>query len=146
LSCSQELKTGIFSALLQMKITLQNLLIADCSWDQFLLGTIILDCFGEDSGLASNLHKSCVIPISCEGEVLQEGCNILQCSPSSFPCNYLGLPISDKKLNRTTLMKWVDNIADRLPNWKVRLLNLAGRTALVPSIISAIPVYLFSLP
>jgi hypothetical protein len=110
-----------------MKITLQNLLIADCSWDQFLLGTIILDCFGEASGLVSNLHKSCAIPISCEGEVLQEGCNILQCSPSY-------------------LMKWVDNIADRLPNWKVRLLDLAGRTALVRSIISAILVYLFSLP
>jgi hypothetical protein len=92
--------------------------------------------------LVSNLHKSCAIPISCEGGVLQEGCNILQCSPS-LSCTYLGLPISDKNLNRTTLMKWVDKIADRLPNWKARLLNLAGRTALVCSVLSAIPVYLF---
>jgi hypothetical protein len=97
--------------------------------------------------LVSNLHKSCAIPISCEGEVLQEGCNILQCSPS-LSCTYLGLPISDKKLNRTTLMKWVDKIADRLPNWKARLLNLAGRTALVRSVLSGFQPsqYISSLP
>jgi hypothetical protein len=40
-------------------------------------------------------------------------------------------------------MNWVDKIADRLPNWKARLLNLAGRTALVRFVLSPIPVYLF---
>jgi hypothetical protein len=55
----------------------------------------------------------------------------------------LGLTISDKKLNRNILMNWVDKIADRLPNWKARLLNLAGRTALVRFVLSAIPVSLF---
>jgi hypothetical protein len=104
---------------------------------------LILDCFGEASGLVTNLHKSCAIPIRCEDDLLQEGCNILQCTPSSFPCTYLGLPISDKKLSRNILMTWVDKIADRLPNWKARLLNLAGRTALVRFVLSAIPVYLF---
>jgi hypothetical protein len=104
---------------------------------------LILDCFGEASGLVANLHKSCAIPIRCEEELLHEGCNILQCTPSSFPCTYLGLPISDKKLSRNILMNWVDKIADRLPNWKARLLNLAGRTALVRFVLSAIPVYLF---
>jgi hypothetical protein len=38
-------------------------------------------------------------------------------------------------------MTWVDRIADRLPNWKAHL-NLAGRTALVNYVLSAIPVYL----
>jgi hypothetical protein len=104
---------------------------------------LILDCFGEASGLVTNLHKSCAIPIRCEDELLQEGCTILQCTLSSFPSNYLGLPISDKKFSRNILMNWVDKIADRLPNWKARLLNLAGRTALVRFVLSAIPVYLF---
>jgi hypothetical protein len=36
----------------------------------------------------------------------------------------------------------VDKIADRLPNWKARLLNLASRTAMVRFVLSAIPVYL----
>jgi len=102
----------------------------------------ILDCFGSASGLVSNLQKSYVIPIKCNQQAVQVGCNILQCSSSSFPCTYLGLPISDKKLRRNDLMVWVDKIADRLPNWKARLLNLAGRTAIVRFVLSAIPVYL----
>jgi hypothetical protein len=39
-------------------------------------------------------------------------------------------------------MVWVDKVADRLPNWKARLLSLAGRTAMVRFVLSAIPVYL----
>jgi hypothetical protein len=39
-------------------------------------------------------------------------------------------------------MLWIDKIADRLPNWKARLLNLAGRTTLVKFVLSAIPTYL----
>jgi hypothetical protein len=39
-------------------------------------------------------------------------------------------------------MVWVDKIADRLPNWKARLLGLAGRTSLVRHVLSAIPVYI----
>jgi len=88
------------------------------------------------------MHKSCAIPIRCDGQVVQAGCSMLQCSPTSFPCKYLGLPISDKKLRKTDLMLWIEKIADRLPNWKARHLNLAGRTTLVKFVLSAIPIYL----
>jgi hypothetical protein len=54
----------------------------------------------------------------------------------------LGLPILDTKLRKSDLMVWVDKVADRLPNWKARLLSLAGRTAMVRFVLSAIPVYL----
>jgi hypothetical protein len=54
----------------------------------------------------------------------------------------LGLPISDRKLKRNDLKLWIDKIADRLPNWKARLLNLAGRTTLVRFVLSVIPIYL----
>jgi hypothetical protein len=58
---------------------------------------MILNCFGSASGLVTNLQKSCAIPIRCDGQVVQTGCNLLQCSSASFPCKYLGLPSSDKK-------------------------------------------------
>jgi hypothetical protein len=103
---------------------------------------MILDCFGSASGLISNMHKSCAIPIRCSQQAVQEGCNILHCNSASFPCSYLGLPISDKKLGRIDLMNWVEKIADRLPNWKARLLNLAGRTTMVRFVLLAIPIYL----
>jgi hypothetical protein len=103
---------------------------------------MILDCFGSASGLVCNMHKSCAIPIRCSEQAVQEGCNLLLCSSASFPCTYLGLPVSDTRLRKTDLMTWVEKIADRLPNRKACLLNLAGRTALVRFVLSAIPIYL----
>jgi hypothetical protein len=67
---------------------------------------------------------------------------VLRCNLATFPCNYLGLPISDRKLKRNGLMMWIDKIADRLSNWKACLLNLAGRTTLVRFVLSVIPIYL----
>jgi hypothetical protein len=64
---------------------------------------VVLNCFGSASGLVTNMFKSCAIPIRCDDQVVQAGCNVLQCSPTSFPCKYLGLPISDKKLRRCDL-------------------------------------------
>jgi hypothetical protein len=64
----------------------------------------ILDCFGSATGLVSNLQKSFVIPIMCNDQAVQMGCNILRCTSSSFPCTYSGLPISDKKLRKSDLM------------------------------------------
>jgi hypothetical protein len=104
---------------------------------------MILDCFGEASGLVVNLHKSYAIPINCDAQTVQDSYNILQCTPASFPCNYLGLSVSDKKLGRRDLLQWVDKIANWLPSWKASLLNLADRTTLVRFMLSAIPVYFF---
>jgi hypothetical protein len=39
-------------------------------------------------------------------------------------------------------MQWVEKIAVCRPRWNASLLNLAGRTALVHFVLSAIPVYL----
>lgn len=103
---------------------------------------VILDCFGEASGLVANMQKSCFIPIACNDQAVQESGSLLQCPSTTFPCTYLGLPISNKKLSKGTLMVWVEKIADRLPSWKASLLNLVGRTTLVRFVLSAIPVYL----
>lgn len=73
----------------------------------------------------------------------------LSCPIEAFPCTYLGLPISHKKLHKDVLLSWIEKIADRLPGWKASLLNLDGRTALVCFVLSAIPVYLlivFNVP
>jgi hypothetical protein len=77
------------------------------------------------------MHKSCAIPIRCSEQVVQEGCNLLHCGSTSLPCSYFGLPISDKRIRKLDIMAWVEKIVDRLPNWKARLLNVAGRTVLV---------------
>lgn len=87
----------------------------------------ILCLFGEASGLKTNLQKSSVLPIRCgeqERDTLQQ---LLPCELSEFPCRYLGLPLSLKKLSRSQIQPIIDWIADRLPGWKAELMTRAGR-------------------
>jgi hypothetical protein len=61
-----------------------------------------------------------VYPIRCGEEVVtfQE---LLPCETSSFPCKYLGLPLSLSKLSRNQTQSIIDKIADQLPGWKADL-------------------------
>jgi len=102
----------------------------------------LLQIFGEASGLQTNLHKSCVIPIRCDANEVEAVNNILSCTVSSFPSIYFGLPISDKKLRRSNLLVWIKKIANKLPGWKASLMSLAGRTVLVRFVLTEIPIYL----
>lgn len=101
----------------------------------------ILAKFGEASGLHTNLQKSCVIPISCEQNQVEEMATTLPCTQASFPCIYLGLPISNKKLRKADLLAWVEKVGDRLPKWKVVLMNMAGRVAWTRFVLSAVPIH-----
>lgn len=103
---------------------------------------VILDCFSEASVLKVNMQKSLAIPIRSNDAELLVISSFLHCNIGSFPCKYLGLPISNRKPKRSDLLIWVVKIADRLPCWKANLPNLAWRTTLVNSVLSAILVYL----
>jgi hypothetical protein len=72
----------------------------------------ILNIFDEASGLHTNLSKSSLIHIACEEDVLAATNEILPCSRAVFPCVYLGLPLSNKKLRKIDLLPWVEKIAD----------------------------------
>jgi hypothetical protein len=51
-------------------------------------------------------------------------------------CNSFAIPI------RCAGQVVKDGLADRLPNWKARLLSLTGRTTMVKHVLSVIPVYI----
>ena len=102
----------------------------------------ILNIFGSASGLHTNLQKSNIIPINCEENSMTTVSNTLPCSISEFPCTYLGLPLSNKKLRKIDLMPWIEKIANKLPDWKATLMNTAGRITMVRFVLSAIPIYL----
>jgi hypothetical protein len=101
----------------------------------------ILNAFGQASGLQTNLNRSCIIPIQCAEDSVEEISNMMPCRMAEFPCTYLGLPISNKKAPQ----RWFDvfeKIADKLPGWKAALMNKAGRATLVRFVLSAMPIYL----
>lgn len=101
----------------------------------------ILNRFGEASGLHTNLQKSCVIPIHCADDQQVMVSQTLPCAPAAFPCTYLGLLVSDKRLKKHDLMTWIDKVANKLPGWQAALMNMAGRTTWVRFVLSAIPIY-----
>jgi hypothetical protein len=102
----------------------------------------ILQLFGDASGLHNNAQKSNVIPIRCSMEDMVETQGLLPCGISSFPCRYLGLPLSLHKLSRQHLQPFIDKIADQLSNWKADLLTKAGRRTLVQHVLTSMTVYM----
>jgi hypothetical protein len=106
------------------------------------LVTAILEVFGEASGLCNNVQKSSVFPIRCsdnEKTVVQQ---FLPCELLDFPCRYLGLPLSLKKLTRLQLQPIIDKIADQLPSWKADLFTKPGRKILVQHVLTGMMIYL----
>jgi hypothetical protein len=102
----------------------------------------ILKLFGEASGLKTNVQKSSVFPIRCgkaELAVLQEQ---IPCQISSFPCKYLGLSLSLKKLSRNQVQPLLDKVADQLPGWKANLMTKAGRRVHVQFVMTGMLIYL----
>jgi hypothetical protein len=63
------------------------------------------------------------------------------CPITSFLVKYLGLPLSMCKLPKSTLLTLVDQMVDRLPAWKSRLMHRSGRLSLIKSTLATIPVY-----
>jgi hypothetical protein len=80
--------------------------------DQYDLASIrsLLECFGEASGLVTNFQKSSVILIFCDGIHTTALATAMQCPVQSFPCNYLGLPLSDKRLCKSDLQPVLDKL------------------------------------
>lgn len=102
----------------------------------------LLQLFGDGSGLKTNIQKSNVFPIQCtepDRVLIQEH---LPCEVLDFPCKYLGLPLSTKKLTRAQIQPFIDRIANRLPGWKANLLTKAGWKVLVQFVLTSMLVYL----
>jgi hypothetical protein len=70
----------------------------------------ILRLFGKASGLQTNIQKSSAMPIRCDDQILATAKELLPCDFADFPCKYLGLPLSLKKLTKTQLQSIIDSV------------------------------------
>lgn len=105
----------------------------------------ILEAFGTASSLLTNRSKSVVYKIHYDTLNIEEIMQSFQCPVKSFPCTYLGLPLHTRALRKVDVQPLIDKVAARLPRWKGRLMNKAGRLVLVNSVLSAFPVYILSV-
>jgi hypothetical protein len=78
----------------------------------------VMALFEGASGLAANLSKSHVYPINFSDEQISLVCSILSCSIAEFPCTYLGVPLSIKRIPKAAFQPLVDKVARRLPHGK----------------------------
>ena len=102
---------------------------------------IILQAFGTFSGLHINLQKSPVHPISCANVDLDQVLSPFTGSRRGFPCKYLGLQLHIRSLQKVHVQPLIERIGQRLPKWKGRWLNKAGRLTLVTLVLSSMPTY-----
>jgi Reverse transcriptase (RNA-dependent DNA polymerase) len=112
---------------------------------QLNLLKILLDTFGNISGLKINMQKSELLVTSTTSSQVQQLAALIQCKSGTFPLKYLGPPLSDKQIPRQFFKQLIDGIQDTLPGWQAEYLSLAGREILVNAVLSAKTVYFMSL-
>jgi len=59
--------------------------------------------------------------------------------------NYLGLPLVKEKVKAEIWVKHIEKMRSLLQSWGVAWLNLAGRSILIKSILSALPIYQYAV-
>jgi hypothetical protein len=108
---------------------------------------VTFSCFEAILGLKVNLQKSELIVIGeVIGEVLhkEELANIFNCSLSSLPMKYLGLPLSAFK-SKAIWDGVVEKMEKRLTSWNKIYLSRGPRLTLIKSMLSSLPTYFLSL-
>ncbi|GJM98521.1 hypothetical protein PR202_ga15544 [Eleusine coracana subsp. coracana] len=63
----------------------------------------LLDLFSEATGLHINFGKSTVVPMHVDDDMVQECVGLLGCRQEGFLQTYLGLPLSNEKLNMAAM-------------------------------------------
>jgi hypothetical protein len=75
----------------------------------------ILSLFGPASRLHNINQKSSVFPIQCSKDDVAVAQDLLPCEFSSFPCRYLGLSLSLRKISKEQAQPIVDRTQDSRP-------------------------------
>lgn len=63
----------------------------------------------------------------------------------NFPITYLRIPLRKSTLKKEDWRELIDRLQERLEGWQKNYLSLGGRTTLINSIISTIPLYTLSV-
>jgi len=116
------------------------------SYHNILVAKAILRSFEVVSGLRVYFHKSVVGSVGISQLDVLVFVKCLNCRQMELPFKYLGMLIGG---NPTRIEFWnpvVDKIKTRLSRWRGKMLSLAGRTCLIKSVISALPLFYFFFP
>lgn len=102
----------------------------------------ILDFFSERAGEKVNKTKSKVLfSNNTPPDTSSKICDIFGIKPTRSIGNYLGIPITGKRVNRHDCQFIVDKLNSKLSAWKAKFLSHAGRVVLTKSVLNAMINY-----
>lgn len=96
------------------------------------------------SGLSVNFDKSCVFGYNLEQGLVEEIAGVLGCRVGSGTIPYLGLKIGGRLNGREAWSDMVEKIESKLKRWDSRHISMGGKSTLVKSTLSAVPIYWLS--
>jgi len=105
----------------------------------------VLDTFSQATGLCINFHKSVMVPMHMEEQVVHQCVAELGCKQEGFPQTYLGLPLSSTKLRLSAFAPLIAKADKYLAGWQAALLNPMGRLVLVNTVLDSQLVYAMSV-
>ena len=103
----------------------------------------LLYCFEAMSGLKINYQKSEVLVLGVDQEEQERVANLLNCEVGSFPMQYLGIPVSNKKLLASDFEFWPTKIQKKLGTWQPT--STGGRSVLIDSCLDNVPNHVMGL-
>jgi hypothetical protein len=102
---------------------------------------VTLHSFGNVTGLCINFAKSSGLPIRCQNIDLNDVLDGIPATRATFPLQYLGLPLLIWCLRRRDFQHLEDKYPGKLPTWNGKFVTMAGRTALVKSVLASQAIY-----
>jgi hypothetical protein len=109
----------------------------------------ILNIYGQFFGLKVNLQKSKLLVTSTTLHQVQQLAQDIGCKATDFSFQYLDMPLSNKKIKKKNYLPLIQRVKNKLSGWKTPLLSSGGRSTLMNSTLSAIPIlfmFTFILP
>ena len=79
---------------------------------------LLLQCFGQVSGLKVNADKSMALPIRCAAVNLALVLAPLRIPCKSFPVTYLGMPLSLRNLTKADFDPFLMKFGNKTATWK----------------------------
>lgn len=104
----------------------------------------ILETFRRVIGLRNNFAKSVALPIRYEDVDMEHVLLPLGVPTGTFPCTYLGMALSIKKLQKIHYLNIMSKFDSRMAGSKGKLMSKGGRLLLARAVLQSLPVYMLS--
>ncbi|GJW91592.1 RNA-directed DNA polymerase, eukaryota, reverse transcriptase zinc-binding domain protein [Tanacetum coccineum] len=129
---------GLFKGIkLGSSLQMSHLFYADDAifmgqWNQSNIDTItrVLDVFYRASGLRINMHKSKLMGISVDADLVKQAASKIGCMVLKTPFQYLGSRVGDLRSRIQSWIEIIEGMEARLSRWKVKTLFIGGRLTL----------------